>query len=280
MNTDRIRLTDTRVAQLPVPVKGRAVHHDSDLTGFAVRITTGGVRSWIVFKRIRGKPVMLTLGRFPAMKSEQARKVAESAIGKAAEGINVKTEQRQQRAVSMTLADALTEYETARKSKLRPATLKEYRRMVEKYLHDWTGRPIAGITADEIERRHSRITENHGPGQADHAFRALRAILNFAGNRHSDLQGRPILATNPVKRLSAVRAWHRLPRRQDHIVDHAVPAWWAATERLPLEYPGEGELVRDYLRLLLLTGIRPNEALRWSPKRGQWDKLRFTSWKE
>jgi integrase len=58
---------------------------------------------------------------------------------------------------------------------------------------------------------------------------------------------------NPVRRLSAVKAWYRVPRRQTLIKAHDLKAWWKATDAI-------NEDSRDYLRLLLLTGLRKLEG--------------------
>ena len=64
---------------------------------------------------------------------------------------------------------------------------------------------------------------------------------------------------NPVKRLSNNRRWYPHRRRQSIIPDHKLSAWYAAVMEL------RHQKVKDYLMLLLLTGLRRTEGatLRW-----------------
>lgn len=63
------------------------------------------------------------------------------------------------------------------------------------------------------------------------------------------------MAHNPVKILSETRAWYRVDRRQTVIQHHQLSAWVSAVLSLPSQDH------RDYLMLVLLTGLRRGEAL-------------------
>ena len=59
--------------------------------------------------------------------------------------------------------------------------------------------------------------------------------------------------------------WNDEGRRTNWIKPEYLKKWWTATEQLPDEYSGNGELARDYLQFVLLSGLRRREAtsLRW-----------------
>jgi integrase len=86
----------------------------------------------------------------------------------------------------------------------------------------------------------------------------LGTLLHFAAVNY-EIDGQPIIAMNPVKRLSNNRRWYPERRRQTVIPDHKLPAWFAAVTSL------RHETVKDYLLVLLFTGLRRNEAatLHW-----------------
>ncbi len=59
-----------------------------------------------------------------------------------------------------------------------------------------------------------------------------------------------IITENPVKRLSQTRAWYRVERRQTYIKPHQLAEWYQGVVKL------ENEVLRDYLLLILFTGLR------------------------
>ena len=103
-----------------------------------------------------------------------------------------------------------------------------------------------------VEDKHAVIGEAAGPAAANGAMRAFRAIWNFALDRDSTLPA------NPVRRLK--RAWFALPPRDRHVRSDELPVFYGAAAALP------SRTHRDYVLLLLFTGLRRREAaaLQWS----------------
>ena len=133
---------------------------------------------------------------------------------------------------------------------MRRFTVVTYRHLIGYYLEDWVDKPLADITPNMVMHRHLRIGTEVSGYTANNVMRVLRAIINLAVVIHEDLP------PNPVLRLTQVRAWYRQTRRTSVVKLHELPAWHAAVMDL------ENELARDYLRLLLFTGMRRSEALR------------------
>jgi integrase len=135
--------------------------------------------------------------------------------------------------------------------------------MVPRCLGDWLDLPVTAITREMVEQRHMSLRKTtqqgtSGEAQANTVMHILGTLLNFAAANY-EIDGKPILLVNPVKRLSNNRRWYPHRRRQSIIPDHKLPAWFAAVMEL------RHQKVKDYLMLLLLTGLRRNEAatLRW-----------------
>ncbi|MDQ4147038.1 MAG: integrase, partial [Pseudomonadota bacterium] len=94
-------------------------------------------------------------------------------------------------------------------------------------------------------------------------MRVLRALFNFAAAKYEDAQGQPLIKENPVKRISSIRAWYRIDRRQTVIKPYQLPAWFPAAMELAPERSGSNVAVaRDYLLWVLFTGMRKEEAAR------------------
>ena len=260
----KLKLTKTTIERLVLPPDGQVLYLDTALPGFGVRLTRGA-RSYFVEKRIAGKTVRLTLGRHRQIGCEAARKLALAELGRMTSGVHPQDQRKAARARSVTLTEAFGDFLEARKT-LKPTTLRTYTQVMRLCFADWNGRPIAEITKDMVASRHAKIGVEHGRPYANLAMRVLRSVLNFASNQYEDSKGLPILPDNPVQRLSRTKAWFKVPRRQTIIPVSRLAAWFQAVDALGAEpEAGKASTVRDYLLLILFTGLRREEAarLRW-----------------
>ena len=77
MPTTRIKFTKRALEAVPAAAAGkRETLLDTECPALAIRVTDKGVKSFILQRRVNGKPTFVTLGRFPEMTVEQARKAA------------------------------------------------------------------------------------------------------------------------------------------------------------------------------------------------------------
>ncbi len=260
-----MKLTKTVVDHLPPPLavppatSAQAFYRDDTLKGFALRVSTRGRKTFIVEKRIHGKVRRLTLGSYPALTVEQARKEAQKLLGKIAAGIDPVAEKRSRKASAMSLQDVFDAYLKARKS-LKPRTILDYEYIMRKDFSDWRYKPLAAITKGMVAQRHTKLGER-SQARANNAMRVLRALFHFAGAEYENAQGRSLFPENPVKRLSHTRGWYRIARRQTVIKTHNLPAWYLAVMVLKGDrITSKAEVLRDYLLLILFTGLRREEA--------------------
>ncbi|BCX88495.1 hypothetical protein MIN45_P0864 [Methylomarinovum tepidoasis] len=248
---DKGTLTKRVVESIAPPSTGRRFVYDAKVPGLRVQVTAAGTKSFQLYRWHQGKPVKVTLGRFPAMTVEQARQAARKLLGEMAEGKNPQTEKRRRQAEAVTLAHAVDDYLAIRD--LKPGTVADVRKMMAWGLADWLDKRLTAIHQDMVERRYQSLCEK-SPACANRTMRYLRAVLNFAMARYSAPDGSPILPANPVQRLTLTRAWKRVDRRRTLIRPHELPAWWQALDQINL-------LHADFFRLVLLTGLRKSEAL-------------------
>jgi len=87
-----------------------------------------------------------------------------------------------------------------------------------------------------------------GLSVAAKTMRIFRAIYNFAEVANEELP------RNPAYRLTKLRLWHRGRTRTDYIQPDQMPNWYDAVMNLPTDTG------RDYMRLVLFTGMRRSEA--------------------
>ncbi|WP_342450075.1 integrase arm-type DNA-binding domain-containing protein [Thiorhodococcus minor] len=178
----------------------------------------------------------VTLGRFPDMAIEQARRNAQAAPSKLADGINPNLEKKAARARGLTLGEVFADYLKDRKT-LKLRTIADYRQLMDKAFQDWQRKPVADITRDMVANRHCQLGK-HSEARANLAMRFLRALLNFAAGEYEDEQGAPLFPGNPVTRISHKRAWYAVERRRTFIKEHQFRPWSEAVMGLTSEHPG------------------------------------------
>jgi integrase len=262
METERvakqaIRLTKSLVEKLPVPETGQEIYRDTKLKGFGIRVTSGGTKTYVVEKRIGRKVRRVTLGRSNVLSAEEARKRAQEFLGKVAAGRDPIAEKHASAARDITLLKVLETYLADRGAKLKPRTRDQYRDVIvgrrkdgsPTAFADWRSKRVLDITAEMVQRRHRQLSEGHGPAWANLAMRVLRLLLNYP----VDASGQSLIPQNPVKGLSRARLWNVVDRRQHMLHVEDMPAWSQGLEAI-------NEVGRDYLLMVLITGLRRREA--------------------
>lgn len=254
------KLTNTFVSTVPFPEKGQVFYRDSSLPGFGLRVTPGS-KTFIVEARVNGVVRRITLADATRLTATAARAKALKLLAQMAAGKDPTIEKAKKKIAGVTLQEVLEHYLTVRN--LKPNTKRTYRYLIPRCLGDWVDLPVAAITRDMVQQRHADLRKptrqgTSGEAQANTVMHVLGTLLNFAAANY-EIDGKPIITANPVTKLSHNRQWYQERRRQTLIPDHKLAAWYDAVMSLPQQK------VKDYLLLLLLTGLRRNEAatLRW-----------------
>jgi len=211
---------------------------------------------------------MTTLGRFPDMTLTQARVAARETLNVFSSGVNPNNKKIELRVKSITLQEVMNEYIATRKHALKPKTIKDYQILFNSYLSDWSKKELVNITRSMVVKKHTTIG-NRSTYRANATMRLLRAIINFAMTEYEDSNDVPIITHNPVQKIK--RNWFKESVRTNIIEPNDLSNWFAAVNNLPNDkanatHKNTSETVRDYLILLLFTGLRPSEglSLKWS----------------
>lgn len=268
--TQKVNFTQDEISKLPWPAKGRTTYHDEKQAGLQLRITSNGTITFSVFARVAGsKPERITIGRYPAITPEMARKNAKSIISDLAQGKSPGAEKRAKRVQGITLKDALIEYVEDKRRKdglpLKERTKLDYLKMVragsvrkdgtrtiDGCLFKLADRPIHQITAAQIKVLHTANLKR-GQRSAEYAAQVLRAVLSWhvvhiPNNPFGqEAQGKERIQIPPA------RPSDETPIR--NLVEHIGP-FWRALNGMPVSPAG------GYLKFLLLTGCRPAEPLK------------------
>jgi len=266
----KLKLTKTAVERLPFLNFGQHLCWDSEIKGFGLRVGKS-TKTYIVQKKIKGKAIRVSLGIHGQITTEEARKLALKRLGEMTQGKNPTLEKKLERIRNVTLKDAFADFILARKN-LKNRTKLDYQRVIDRYFKDWQNRQLMDITPDMVKKRHSWVGEgNGGKAQADGAMRVLRAVYNFAIGEYEDGKGHPVVTVNPVKKLSQTRAWYNVGKRTSVVKIHQLFDFFEAVEKLKeTSVSSKAETARDYILLILFTGLRRQEAAKL-----MWDDVDF-----
>ena len=247
----RIKLNQKAVDRLkaPDPSGKQRFYFDTDTPGFGVRCSgTSPLKVYVVQRDLpNGKTRRVVVATTEERTFEEARAEARDKIYEMRKGVDPKAARKGE----TTLRDAIEGYLLAG-TKLSARSVVDYRRTTERYLKDWMDRRLSEITPDMVEEHHRTLGKDVGHATANLTMRTLRAVYNYSIDRQPDLP------PNPTRRLK--RQWFKVPRRQRLVKADHLKDFYKAVAALP------NPIARDYLLLLLFTGLRRSEAasLTWA----------------
>ena len=136
---NKLNFTKAMLNSLHLPSPGkRSLYHDSKVPSLGVRVTDTGHKSFVVYRKINGKPERITLGRYPDLSIEQARNKAIEINAAIAQGENPNDKRRSERA-EMTLAGLFSEY-MERHAKLHKKSWKTDESRFKLHLSHWSNK--------------------------------------------------------------------------------------------------------------------------------------------
>jgi integrase len=252
----KLNFTKAAIESLPPPAKGWAYHYDAKTRGLAIGISHTGARSFVVYRKVQGRPERITLGRYPDLTIEQARGKAASINSAIAHGENPADKRRQDRK-EMTFGQLFAEY-LQRHAKPNKRTWDEDEAMFNQYLRTLAKLKFSSLTRAQIASIHSRIGAAH-PRTANKVLALVSSIFGRAAEW--GLWDKP----NPAKGIKKFKE-----RSRDRFLQSdELPRFFQAVAEEP------NGAIRDYVLLSLLTGARRSNvlAMRWeaiSFSRGEW----------
>lgn len=259
-----MKLTKSVVENSTLPLKGQTFLWDSEIKGFGVRLNPAG-KTYIVQGRVNGVDRRVSLGRHGILTVQEARKKARAQLSAMLDGVDPVVEKKRSDAYALTLEKLSEKYIEARRD-LKPSSIADIKKHIEKSFASWADRPAVEITRDKVAVRFRELSER-SPAQANQAFRILRALLNYAraAYRSGD---QPLIVENPVKIISDAKLWNRIQARSGRIPTDKIGIAWNVIQKLR-NAPDQskiGETLADAVSFLMLTGARWSEAaaLTWA----------------
>ena len=253
-----IRFTKTAIEAIqPAATGKRDEYIDDRIDALRLRVSATGAKSFCVLKRLKNRKLeRVTLGSFPEMTVEQARRKATEVLAEIAGGANPAELKRVARG-ELKFDDLFDKY-MERHARLRKRTADEDEQRYRQYLQKPLGnKRLSQITLPMLRQLLDRITASGHPVVANR----VKALLSSVFNRGIEWG----LATeNPAKGIRG----NRETSRDRFLTSEETERFLTALENSP-------EDIRDYVLLSLLTGARRSNvlAMRWADldrQRGVW----------
>jgi integrase len=276
------RISEKIVAALPAPAEGNELHWASGVTlqgkkapaGFAVRVTSAGMKSFVLFHRINGKKHLETLGRWDenpkggdltvlsAIVAAQDRVKAirnGDADGRPARTRRIEDGTKPAGETISGLLDEFVARYVEKESGLRSGdTIKRtFERLVKPAIGHHA---VADLRRSHVVKMLDTIADENGPVMADRTLALIRKAFNWRAARDDDFH--PPIAKGMARTKPKERERDRV------LSDEEIKDLWTALDSVkePACYPA-------FIRTLLLTATRRNEAAQM-----RWDEIDGKSW--
>jgi len=123
--------------KIPKAKKGkRDAYHDTTVKGLTLRVTTTGIKTFLVRKRVDEKIITDTLGHYPAMTISQARNAARLSLNSFSEGVNPNNVSANNKVRSITLQKVMDDYLSSKGNVLKKKTISYYQILFNGYLSE------------------------------------------------------------------------------------------------------------------------------------------------
>lgn len=269
----KIKFTQKALEKLPKTESGQIDYFDEALPGFGLRVGVGS-KAFFAMKKVNGKDARKTIGKLSQYTLDEARVIARDYLHEMHKGVNITTKERERlkdievdKTKDVTLKEVISDMLDVRSAHLKKSTAEWYKQISDVYLADWVEMPMRTISRDMVRVRFLEISARSvrkaggAKGSANAVFRFFKLVWNYGSSRFPGA-----LPDNPVKVLSELRLWNKLARRTNHVDSADMKRWYEAV--IAIENP----TMRDYLLLLLFTGMRRSEAACMT-----WDDVDFAN---
>ncbi|MCP5244815.1 MAG: tyrosine-type recombinase/integrase [Burkholderiales bacterium] len=255
----KFNFTKAEIDTLPLPQKGkRNTYQDTKVNGLHLRISSTGIKTFSVFKRIKnGNPERITLGRYPDMTIDQARRKTMEINLAISDGKNPAEAKRKLKS-EFLFSDLFTDYierHSKPKKKTWPEDLEKYKNHIEKPLGK---RKLSEIDRATVSLIHCNITTKSGPIAANRLLALISSVFGWAISAGL-WENNPALGIRRNKEKS----------RDRFIQSDELPRFFQALSEEP------NGTIRDYVLISLLTGARRSNvcSMKWQDinfERAEW----------
>jgi integrase len=174
------KLTKREIDALPRGTQREYFVWDCELKGFGLRVSAMDRRTFVVKYRPLGrrKSRRLTIGTYPGLTADEARKLAKLRLAEVAQGRDPARE-RQTSKLAPTVKELGETYLEDVRLRNKPRTAAEYKRLWEKHVSGVLGSlKVADVASSDLAKLHRQMRET--PYLANRVLNMLGAFFSFA----------------------------------------------------------------------------------------------------
>jgi integrase len=230
----------------------RAYFYDEQVRGLTVAVSPAGRKTFVLYRKMNGRPERINLGLYPEMSIEQARGKAEKMNSSIAEGENPRDDQRamkQENTVGEFFDIYLEHFAKVHNRSWQKHDVHTF----NKHLAQWRHLKLSAIRKMDVVNLHAKIGRNSGRYAANRVLELLSAMYNKA--IEWEWKGE-----NPAKGVPAFREY----KRERFLQPEEFPRFLKSVMEEP------NETVRDYVLVSLFTGAR-----RGNVQEMKWEQVNF-----
>jgi integrase len=235
------KLTARYVDTVIAPGHKRLEVYDQNLSGFGLRVSMSGRKTWFCSARNNGRIKRVTIGTYPAVGLSDAREKAKSVLHDAQLGVVELVE-------VPTLGEVVPLF-VSLYAQPRNRGWKDQERLLKQKWKPLFKKPLNEIKRPDVVRVLDQMIADGAPGRANHAMAVLKKLLNWALDRG-------MIEVNPITGLKPPTK----PKPRDRILTDAelVRFMEAST--------AQGYPFGTIQQMLLLTGQRRAEVseMKWT----------------
>ena len=247
----RKNITAAFVDSVKAPERGQVDVWDSKLTGFGLRLSQGGRRTWMIVYRHQGRQRRYKIGTYPPLSLADAREQARGKLAQVQMGTDVAAVKQAARDGD-TFGDLVRRYmDEFVLVHNRPRVQNDKRRTIAaELLPRWGQRQAASITRREIIELVDAIGRR-APIRANRVVGLVSSIFSFALDKE-------ILQASPALRIPM--PGKETARARTLCAEEIAKVWRALED--------ESAAISAIFKLALLTGQRKSEiaGLEWSER--------------
>jgi len=247
MSDNKFNFTKRTLEDLPTPSKGkRAYFYDTKVRGLGVSLTDKGSITFIVYRKVNGKPERITLGRYPDLSIENARGKASNVNSEIAQGINPNKEKSKIKK-ELTFEELFTLY-LERYAKPHKKSWGNDSTQYRIHLKQWDKRKISSIHKADVEVLHAKIGKTSGQYAANRVLSQLSIMFNKAISWGWE-------GSNPA---TGIKKFREISRER-FLQGEELPRFFKALQE------ERNRVLADFFMISLLTGARKANllAMKW-----------------